>query len=581
MDWFAAVPGWMWEVSVCLFGLFWFFHCWMLFVRGAKFHRAVAGLEGDYFAHYREALRDGLVWLSHLIGDNEEPVARVLSKSSYSFCLGMALIYPIYFLTFAWLLFGGTGRFGSLQFLPEHASGLFKTRILLLALAQIWAVGMLRLLGSLRVPYRGLAVFVVATVVASLATGPTADAHVVVAIMSGCTIFFMMVYQIGEIFCQGKTAADLGASSFLGNIGFFFAVVASFSAAGPGVALDIVFMVVLFVGFVAVFSIATIVMNPAVIKTGRGWRLGAIILAATLVPAFTLAALDGSFSAIDLTGNKAFSGSLVVFLALLPAVNAPFDWLSLGITRKIIGWVSKEGEDIYVWFGNPWIGKLLTGIAIVLNIILALGLAILVAVATAGGIALFSRLEVLGGTRALYSVSHTIAAIRADPGNREFWWIYAMMAWTLVPTVIHFISFAGTFVAQPLQSTHLGAWLARQLKAVDTDSLFQRAIFIPFPALLLTLVRVGPGLTAIAFLIGQRENVLGALHWLLKFVWPAAPQSVAGWGNQICDWSLYVANAIEGASPRQLFFWMGGAFCAAVALAFWGGKKVPSAEPSS
>lgn len=297
----------------------------------------------------------------------------------------------------------------------------------------------------------------------------------------------------------------------------------------------------------------------------RGWRLVLLFAGVAIAPALLLARFDGEFAAIDLYRKGAQAGSLVVFLALLPAVNAPFDWFSLGITRFFIGRVAQDKE-------GGWLDLLQVPI-IVGNLVLALILAGLVAITTAAGVAVFSRLEVLGGTEALYSVSQTIERIRADPGNKEFWWIYGMMGWTLLPTLTHIVAFAGALVALFVKLPGIGNLIARSLSWAGGNGILLRILFAPAPALLLTLVRIAPGLVAIGLLIVFRENALGALYWALKFVWGEAPQNVAGWGSQILDWSLGAARAIEGASEGQLALSFGAVFAAAIPLALSGPRR--------
>lgn len=161
---------------------------------------------------------------------------------------------------------------------------------------------------------------------------------------------------------------------------------------------------------------------------------------------------------------------LVIFLALLPAINAPLDWLSLGVSRTLIRWTAGPGAE------KPR-GRVFEYVVILLDFALALVFAAGVVMLTAAGLALFDRLHVMGGGEGVFPALDVIARIRANPHAEEFWWLYLMMFWTLAPTFLHALTFVFSFVA--LAPEKLG-WLRRLSET--------RALPLPLLMLLLRIV---------------------------------------------------------------------------------------------
>ncbi len=291
-----------------------------------------------------------------------------------------------------------------------------------------------------------------------------------------------------------------------------------------------------------------------------------------LIPMFTaLAMLPALFSAAFGGAHVAEGGSMIIFMALLPAINGPIDWFSLGITRKLVELVSREPEGRYAWFDIPVFGELLTASAILANVVVALLLAIIVALTTAGGAALFVRLQVWGHTQALFSATAIIRSIRTDPTAMEYWWIYAMMCWTLLPTAFHFTSFTGALFARVLKPIGASSVLAKLLNDADKkDKVAERVVATALPSLFLALVRAGPGLFALAFLVVDHEEALDVLHRVLFLVWMDAPRNFADWGWRILGWSLNISAAIESSTDSQVRIFLSAAVVSAsITCATW------------
>src|ERR1700730_15548271 len=119
------------------------------------------------------------------------------------------------------------------------------------------------------------------------------------------------------------------------------------------------------------------------------------------------------------------AGPLALFLGLLTLVNAPFDWLSLGLTRFLL----RRGIEQ----GGPW-----PCFYAVIDAIIALALIALLAVAMVFTIDLFDHLaKVGGGNRVLPPMRLFLDDIRVAPQKPEYWWVYATLFSTMVPSVIN------------------------------------------------------------------------------------------------------------------------------------------------
>ncbi|MEM0942761.1 MAG: hypothetical protein AAGI70_02325 [Pseudomonadota bacterium] len=119
--------------------------------------------------------------------------------------------------------------------------------------------------------------------------------------------------------------------------------------------------------------------------------------------------------------GRALFSFLLLFVGLLPILNALADFASIGLTRYLL----RKGIESRVYLWAPV--DLILGLAV----FALLGTAILgcvVLVAALGGPPLID-LEVLFGD------ATTEGSIRHDP--RAYWWLYATFLSTLLPTAAH------------------------------------------------------------------------------------------------------------------------------------------------
>ena len=110
-------------------------------------------------------------------------------------------------------------------------------------------------------------------------------------------------------------------------------------------------------------------------------------------------------------------GILLLFYFIFPLLNAPIDWLSLGITRGLLQSIRYEHHGGWVAFA--WA---------LLDVVLAFGFLLLVSAVLVIAIGLVDS-----------TLLHTtLNEINQEATAKNYYWIYAMLLTTLIPTLLHF-----------------------------------------------------------------------------------------------------------------------------------------------
>jgi hypothetical protein len=117
---------------------------------------------------------------------------------------------------------------------------------------------------------------------------------------------------------------------------------------------------------------------------------------------------------------------LLLFLGLLTLLNAPFDWLSLGLTRALL----RRGIELKSWW--PY------GLAIV-DALLAIQIIAALACVMVIGIQAFDMLAILHRGKPVLPLAPLFDGIARNPSAPEYWWIYALLFSTMIPSVINLI----------------------------------------------------------------------------------------------------------------------------------------------
>ncbi|MEM1212663.1 MAG: hypothetical protein AAGI68_10240 [Planctomycetota bacterium] len=187
-------------------------------------------------------------------------------------------------------------------------------------------------------------------------------------------------------------------------------------------------------------------------------------------------------------------------MIVLPVLNGLFDWLSWGVSRKLLGLIVRPGAGRWVGLRDA-----------VLDLLAALGLLLGLAVALPAAVELLNAL--LGAAESSTDVRLYLDAAREAPLGAGLA-VTAMLVTTLLPTAGHFVLAIGAFVLQPLPGR---GWARRTLLSPDHNRI-QRSFcaawvvarFFAFPATLLVLVVWG--LTALLHLpVG--ESLCDVAEW--------------------------------------------------------------------
>jgi hypothetical protein len=203
------------------------------------------------------------------------------------------------------------------------------------------------------------------------------------------------------------------------------------------------------------------------------------------------------------------SGPLLLFLGLLTLLNAPFDWFSLGLTRALL----RRGLEKEKWWPY-WYA--------VVDAVLASLVIALLAITMVVGVQVFDDLAVYGGgSRVLPPMREFLDAIRAAPEKPEYWWVYATLFSTMLPSLIN-LFIAGVSLARGVPG--VSSWLLRKMKKGEAVPNYDR--------LLVALVLTFQGVIGFAIAVVAQ----GFLFWVI--IWQAMPR--LGFG--ILDLAYRVAH---------------------------------------
>ena len=190
-------------------------------------------------------------------------------------------------------------------------------------------------------------------------------------------------------------------------------------------------------------------------------------------------------------------GSMLLFLGLFTLLNAPFDWASLGLTRALL----RRGLELRGWW--PFILALVDAVlAGVVITFLALTMVI--------GVQAFDDLAALGGGEGarLLPLGPFFDGIAANPTAPEFWWVYALLFSTTIPSIIN-LMIGGASLMRGVPG--VSSWLLRFMPAKRAVPAFNRA----WIATVLTLQLVGGAILGIVVQFALVYAVFGyVMPWL-------------------------------------------------------------------
>jgi hypothetical protein len=163
-----------------------------------------------------------------------------------------------------------------------------------------------------------------------------------------------------------------------------------------------------------------------------------------------------------LPGSNAWPmmGPLLLFYGLLPALNAPFLWFSVGMTRALL-WLGLERKG---WW--PYFYALLDAAVAVLVVVLLVGVIVV-------GVQTLDLVAVRAGAPPVIPVAPLLDAalngFKTKSFRAEYWWIYTVMLSGMIPSLLNLIIGGFSLVRGiPILSRYLQASLPEG-RAVTSD----------------------------------------------------------------------------------------------------------------
>lgn len=454
---------------------------------GAGYARALTLLLDAVDRFFGDAGQPAPGWQWRLfMRDDRAPRVPLWSAPAYDRCLLLALLYPILVLVLGWMVSGHVGvAERALDFkigVPGWRRGLVGVALLTSAAAAFtsfrgtgwrYAVWDLVCFGA----FAGAFAVAVAVAVTSAVAVPVA---------------FAVVCAYGCVFAVRVVVA--GAVAVAGVVAGAFALAGAFAVAG--------------VGAFAVTVAFAIAVDFAVARSkSHGWQSGfntgfsLLLLVICLATPLALASLKG----------WSMAGPLLLFFGLLTVVNAPFDWLSLGLTRGLLRMGLAKGG---AW---PWVLALL-------DAVLASLLVVLLSAAMVLTVQAFDALAGFAGGKAVLPLKKLLDGMRAWPTEPEFWWLYALLLSTLLPSAVNAVIGCASWLRS---WPRVNAWLLQRMperKGTMADALVYRRLSVA--GVLTAQLAVGTllGVAALGLwiwgLLGWLMpllglNLLDAMRWLV------------------------------------------------------------------
>jgi hypothetical protein len=395
--------------------------------------------------------------------------------ASYDRCLLLALIYPALTISLIWTISGEQGSAEKALGLTANASTLARAAFALaeagfgLAIWRFWATrkGWILAVGSACCAgaFAIAGSFTFSIVVAAAAWGAIAGAG---APGVAVAVAFAVPFTLGS----GGIAATAGA--------------AALAAAG------------------AIWTVSP--------RAVRNERQGVML---TLFSVGMICGLLAFASQAMHVPTWKLARPVLLFLGLVTLINAPFDWVAIGLTRALL----RRGVEVGGW--TP-------AVLALIDFALAFILVALLAAALVIGVQAFDYLSVeVSGAQRFGSVHDTLVRLRAEPQDPEFWWIYATLFSTFIPSVLN-LCLAGVSLTRGIPP--LSQWIAGRMPETHAPPGFTVAY--------LSAVMAGQTMVGILLPIAA----LAGLGWLVFH--DASP---------VGSWFLDYAQAIDRLEiPRQV-----------------------------
>ncbi|MGI8569093.1 MAG: hypothetical protein ACR2KT_08515 [Methylocella sp.] len=357
----------------------------------------------------------------HAFGlENERPL---WTPRSLDRCLFLALVYPIAMIFVIWAVAGNAGPAEMALGLKPDVSGLARSLVAAAAIFVgfvLWSFFRRKGRNSSvwgRVTDKIDGVGATAIVAALIALGTVGGATALTAfgfVGAGAVAFGVAV--VGAVASTNRVA---GAVTVATAVPIAFGL--AFGLGGEPQSI-----VAVVVAAAATATLGILLLCWIAIKCGAQ---GVFLF--FFIPAAIMACLAAVNLLLPLTTWR-YTGPLLLFQGLLTLINAPFNWASVGLTRALL----RRGLELKGWWPYflAFINVLLTT-----AIVAALALAMVIAIQA------FNEVVAHGVQPPMVprdlpfegiALGGLFEGISKNPAAPEYWWIYALLLATMIPSLI-------------------------------------------------------------------------------------------------------------------------------------------------
>jgi hypothetical protein len=155
------------------------------------------------------------------------------------------------------------------------------------------------------------------------------------------------------------------------------------------------------------------------------------------VPAMILICLGAAYF-LSRYSSWQVTGPLDLFFGLLTFINAPFNWASLGLTRALL----RRGLELGGWWP--------VALAL-LDAFFAAGIIALLAFTMVIGVQAFDDLAMRGSGQPVLPLKELFDGIKASPLAVKYWWLYALLLSSMIPSFINLMIGGLSFIARTVR----------------------------------------------------------------------------------------------------------------------------------
>lgn len=333
--------------------------------------------------------------------------APLWTAASFDRCLLLALVYPIAIIFLIWTVSGHVGPTeAALQLTP----GMPVWRRLLSFLSALVTIIVLTRskfgpeFTSLEFTSKDIelsawqAVFGMTMFAFAHDIGGAGPSYIVLA--AGLSFFFGATTHYGFIAIASTSSVVIGFPIIAANEDYYAFI-----------------FILITLGFVSILTSAL----WTIVRESSLWGPYYLVLFAALI-----ACIFASAPILSSHDIWSTTGPLLFFIVLLAALNAPFDWASLGLTRALLRRGLERGG---LW---PFVYGLIDA-ALAAAIITALALTMVL------GVQIFDELAAHygGDAKRILPLVEFFDGIAAKPGEAKYWWVYALLLSTMFPSLLN------------------------------------------------------------------------------------------------------------------------------------------------